>query len=600
MQLEERRKRMAQAGAAAPAESAPPPGSSIGAFNEGVLNELLASGQGASPITQSMTGEQRYRPVGTLIPLESEMGPANTVIQTPDGFMDFNPEQHVVFSEGGRMNVYRRNEEMEEGRLSRLARLLGINLAPARGAAFTAAPSRLQGGVEALEASGVTPTLPLASPGTGPARAAQITRAVPFAGSPIDRGMARARAEVEEAAGAVTDQYGRGRGAEMAGENLREAGREWLKAWRAEGAKKDKELADAFQAAGVDQVQLDNFAAALDSPFEEFDNPRLAEIFSNDWLEGWRKTLQESNGAVSLNDLRGIRRRLGRMLDQPMIVADQDRAQVQALYGAIAEDLNAAARQGGGDALVEQVAERNAYWADGFDRIERSMKNVLNEQVNAESIFERVISSAKGKGARANVRFLRALRNSVGDEAWNELASSVLVRMGTAPGAAQGADTAFSPATFLTNFNNMSTEARNLLFSGNEQAARNLRNLTDSVLPALRRAERFENVSQSGNIAVGAGIGGLGASSAVTGDISQILTALATVGGANVLSRALMSPSFTRALARASTAAGDISSRAFNSAAFWQNQLPRFRAAVNANPELQAALDVVEQKAEAE
>lgn len=592
---------------AAPTQSAPPsmmeepPGSSIGAFNEGLLNELFASAQGSSPMTRSLTGQANYLPLGTLITSETDFAPANTMYEVEPGkYETFDPSQHVVFSEGGRLNVYQRNPQMEEGRLLRLGRLLGIGgLTPNRAAlAVRPSASALEAGVEALEASGVTPNLPMASQGTGAARTAAITRSVPFAGEPIERGVRRARTETEQATADVVEQYGRGAGAEEAGESLRTAGAEWLKRWRTEGAKLDADLMKSFKDAGVDDVELNNFAKALDSPFEEFDNPALAKQFSDEWLEGWREIMKETNGRVSLNDLKGLRRRLGKMLEQPMIVSDQDRAQVQALYRSLASDLEAAARKGGGQELVDKVAERNKYWREGFDTIERSMKRVIDERINAEAIFERVMASSKGKGGRANMRFLRDVRNSVGPEAWDELASSVLVRMGTAPGAQQSAESMFNPLTFLTNYNNMSVDARKLLFSGREQAARNLKNLTDNVMPALQRVEEVANKSRSGEVVTGGGLGALAAMGIYTGDLMQILGAVGTAAGANVVSRALMNPRFTRWLARTSTAAKKLDAAGVDMQQFWTTQLPRLRTIVAANPELQPMLEGFEQRTE--
>ncbi len=578
--------------AAEPAQ--PSPVSPMGALNEGLMAEIMAARQGASPVTRTLAGQPNYPVVGELMMRESDIGPAGTMIQTGrDAFTQFNPESMVVFPEGGRMMVYERTPEMEEGALSRLGRLTGIGaLAPTTLGQTTqrlARPSAMQQSVEAMEQAGVTPTIPLTTQGETARRVAQATRSIPFGGSPIDRGLARTRDEIESAAANLVRQFGSAEQATEGGTVARVAGQEWLQNWRQAGQRIDQSLRRNF---GDADIPLTEFRQALNEPFEEFDNPALAELFPQEWMNRWRETVQASDGSVSYNDLLTLRQRIGKEISKPVIIADKDRGQLERLYGALSSDLENAA-----DAISPElglaVRERNAYWSAGYDRIKRSLREVLDEQGTPERVFETIMQISRERGKSANIQKLLDIRDTVGPEAWGDVASSVLVRMGRAPGGSQ-VDTAFSPQTFFTNYNNMSEAAKAALFSGNSAGRRNLDNLTRNVLPQLRRLERLENVSQTGQAVMGGGLGAGAVTGLALGQPMAVLGAAGTMAGANALSRALMNPRFTRALASAATASRNAS---WNGPRWWARNLPRFRALVETNPDLEPVVSAIEQTA---
>ena len=588
--------------AALMSEMSPPVGPSespLGAFNEGLVNEMLAASQGASPVTATLQGAENYPVVGELITGETDYGPANTMVNVGRGnVIPFDPDQHVVFSEGGRMRVFQRTPEMEEGRMSRLGRLFGLGslVTPMQGAKVAAqsGPSRFAQNVQAIEEAGLTPTVPLAAEGTAPARLAQATRAVPFGGGPVERGMARTRAETEEALGATVEAYGEAADAETTGEALRAATKGWLDRWRKTGVQNDKNLSRSLRKAGVDEVKLDRTAEVFEDPFKMFDNEDLAKQFEDAWFQRLSKALEEGDDTVSLNDLYQLRRSIGKMMEKPMVVADQDRGQLKAIYRALSKDLEEAARKAGGEDLVKQVRERNKYWADGFDRIEKSLTQALDERVNPERVFERVMGAAAGKGARANMRYLRDLRNSVDPETWGDVASSVLLRMGTGPARGQTATSAFNPGTFLTNYRNMSKPARDLLFGGNRQAQRGLDRIVNDILPKTERAKEFENVSRSGEVGTAAATGGAMLTGLLSGNLGLTLGPLALMGGSNATGRALMNPRFTRWLAKVSGDGQKVQALGEN---FWPQRLAQLRTIVASNPELQPALEAYERAA---
>lgn len=566
----------------------------IGAFNEGILNELLAAQQGTSPVTQTLTGEQTYQPVGELLTMETEMGPANTVIQRgPDEFVNLDPSRHAIFSQGGKIMAFERNPEMDEGQLLRAARILGIGtLAPARGSAAAARQpltSQMQQNVRAMEQAGVTPTVPLTTQGAAPRMLTQSVGGVPMAGGPITRGIERTEGEMLDALEDVMGQFGTARGSQEGGETVILGAEEWLERWRQVGTRADEALRARF---GDTPIELRKFETALSEPFVKWDNERLAEMFPKEWLENWRRTVQESGGSVSYNDLINLRQEIGSELSRPVILADKDRGQLERLYGAISNDLLRTAEDIS-PGLANHVRRRNNYWKTGYDRVRNALKTPLTPNVNPESVFERVMAISRERGRTANIQELRELRKTLGNDRWNDLSAAVMSRMmRTTPGR-QATQGPASVTTFLTNYNAMSDRAKSLLFSGREQAQRNLDNLVENVLPRLEQLNKYENVSRTGNVQ---GITALGAIWAL-GDLTSALT---TAAGANLTARALMNPRFTRWLSRVATAADNAvkSGKEFAAPGFWARFLPQLRVIVRQQPELQPALPAIEALAE--
>ena len=81
-----------------------------------------------------------------------------------------------------------------------------------------------------------------------------------------------------------------------------------------------------------------------------------------------------------------------------------------------------------------------------------------------ETVFNRLATFANSK-AGADLNRLRLAKRAMGPDAWNDVGSALIHRLGQAP------DGAFSAQRFVTAFGNMAPAARNELFSGQQHAA---------------------------------------------------------------------------------------------------------------------------------
>lgn len=113
------------------------------------------------------------------------------------------------------------------------------------------------------------------------------------------------------------------------------------------------------------------------------------------------------------------------------------------------------------------------------------------------------------------------------------VAGTIIRRLGrAAPGAQDAAGEAFSAATFLTNWNRMSPEARDVIArSGlDDGVAEGLTKLAQ-VIEAAKEAGTFRNTSNTGNVASSIALGG----GLVSAPLTTIATAISTWGAAQLL-----------------------------------------------------------------
>lgn len=207
-------------------------------------------------------------------------------------------------------------------------------------------------------------------------------------------------------------------------------------------------------------------------------------------------------GTIPFAALRSIRTALGRDLERPDISGynPASEAALRRAYGAISEDIRAAARIAGPDA-ERALATHDRYVR--FHRAERlgggdaplARLQRLEDAGSGEQAFNYAMGLAKDGGSR-----LAALRRSMPPEDWDVVAGTALSRLGRATPGNQGATALgqeagdFSVSTFLTNWNKLSTEAKTALFAGTRY-----RGLAPELDQLVRVATRLKDADKMAN-----------------------------------------------------------------------------------------------------
>lgn len=277
-------------------------------------------------------------------------------------------------------------------------------------------------------------------------------------------------------------------------------------------------------------------------------NPELKRIADN-----LAADLAASGGSgLPYEAVKGLRTRLGDEAFSFSLSPDKPTAQLRQLYGALTEDMTNVAKQAG-PAAERAVSRANRYYRTSQKRLE-----LLEDVVGRNGGPERVFNAAM-QGTREGATVLRSVMRSLPPEAQKDVTAAVIKRMGMANpgqqgavGAAGGAEEAFSAATFLTNWNRLSPEARASLF--NRYGADMSRDI-DRIARVAERVKEGSGVlrNPSGTAAQTAAFGYAGslAASLMTGN-TPLAAGLVTSGAfANGFARAMTNPRFVRWLARA-------------------------------------------------
>ena len=278
-----------------------------------------------------------------------------------------------------------------------------------------------------------------------------------------------------------------------------------------------------------------------------------------------------ANSHFSLDQLRAVRTEIGRQIaDYNPLQATLSGGQLRQLYGAISTDIEVGLRDLYNRALIASrlpagdprrvgadVVERAAgalrtfrtadrYFRQGRERIDRFM-GVLNAD-RPEAAVDRLMAAATQRGS-ANMRMVRAAFHALRPEERADLTALMLRRMGTPAGSAGGItrEVGFSPTSFMTAWNNMAPEARNMLFGGEHARA------IDSLYRVSRRLAEVEKLANHSRTASnGLTIMGLvsGAGSIITSLMTGNPLPLATSAGVGSLmmslSTVLSRPSYVR------------------------------------------------------
>lgn len=250
--------------------------------------------------------------------------------------------------------------------------------------------------------------------------------------------------------------------------------------------------------------------------------------------------------ALPYEALKQLRSQVGRLLSSSEIISEAPRAQMKQLYGALSEDMKSAATAQGPEAL--RVFQRaNHYYSAGLTRIEDVLERVVSK-TNVEDIFT---AATRGREGATTVR---TVMRSLAPAERDVVAATMLRRLGRAnPSAQDDLGEAFSPETFLTNWNRLAPDSRRALFSGSTY-----RGLHDDLSAIAKTASQIRDgssvlanpsgtASRSANLlATGAAMAG-----AYTGNMSAVGLLVAGAVSNNAAARLLTNPKTVRWLATA-------------------------------------------------
>lgn len=273
-------------------------------------------------------------------------------------------------------------------------------------------------------------------------------------------------------------------------------------------------------------------------------NPKIATLAENIRTD-LMAAQATGSGGLPYSAVKDIRSRIGEELSDFSLSTDKPTAQYKALYAALSQDLDQAAKQLGPEAARAAKRASN-YFKASADRLSQ-VERVVDKNGGPEKVFNAVMSGTQDGGTT-----LRAVMQSLPKEGQQALTGAVIKRMGLATPGQQGAEGAeFSAQTFLTNWNKVSPEAKRALFDRHGPKFTADMDRVARVAQNIKEGSRvFANPSGTANrIAAGTYLLSL-AGSIATGQLGTAATLAAGGAAANALARGLTNPRFVSWLAK--------------------------------------------------
>jgi len=271
--------------------------------------------------------------------------------------------------------------------------------------------------------------------------------------------------------------------------------------------------------------------------------PRIAQLRQN--LEA---DLQAGGGSLTYEALKRIRSDIGEAINgSSPLNPSSDLRELNALYGSLSEDMLAAAKQRG-PAAVAAAQRANKYTRDVANRMEL-VQRVLDKNGGPEKVFQAAMA-----GTNDGATKLRAVMYSLPKEEQQAVTAAVVKRMGLPSPGQAGLDDTFSASTFLTSWNKLSPESRQVLFGRYGKTFKASMDRIASVADNIKSGSKvYANPSGSADkgVAIGYWTGLLAALG--TGHITGAAGALAAGASANIAARVLTSPKAVNWLALATT-----------------------------------------------
>ena len=250
--------------------------------------------------------------------------------------------------------------------------------------------------------------------------------------------------------------------------------------------------------------------------------------------------------ALPFQAVKQFRSLVGNEIADSNMMSAIPRSKWNPVYGALSGDIRDTAAAVGPQA-TNAFNQANNYTRAGVNRLEKVAP--FADATTPEAAYLSLMSAAK-----ENTSTFQAVKKSLPESARGTIAGTAIERMGTAaPGQQDATGGAWSPSTFLTNYNKLSEGSRAELFSGFPDSAKVRANVESTAQAAamLRDSSKvWANPSGTASRAIAYGtIGGM-ATAAGTGNIPLVGAALGGLAGTNLAARGLTNKQMTEYFSR--------------------------------------------------
>lgn len=363
-------------------------------------------------------------------------------------------------------------------------------------------------------------------------RTAGALKEIPLIGDPLVRASREASEGLGQAAEQTAAQYGHGN-VLTGGENAKDALVDWITG----GSKKVLDRLYGRVDPLVNQTATRPLHETL-STVNDLQKRRTASGATDQGKAiGLVSDAVTRPGGLTYQGVKDLRTRIGSYLDGSILPEPGTSIpELKQIYGALTTDLRATVLDHGGPDALKAFDRANDIAKQVASRREALAKIVGTDAGAApERVIDRLAQMASTK-ASSDINKLTMARKAMGPDAWNEMASGIISRIG------RDAEGNFSPDRFLTAYGRLSDEGKKALFGSTGR--QDLVQALDDIATISSRAKQLASYGNpSGTGRTVTTVGALGAL------FAEPISTLTTAIGGNLVARAMARPATARPLA---------------------------------------------------
>jgi len=385
--------------------------------------------------------------------------------------------------------------------------------------------------IKVMEQAGLQPTM--ANIGGRSTQAIQNTLLdVPFAGDKIINNVNSTIAKSQELVEEIAKTPIRISTRTQAGELVQKGLKGFVNRFNEQGAKLYNDL-DRF-IKPEDNIKIDNLLKYFDDASNNL-TPELSKVLQNPKIKSIAgaviRDAGESN-ALPYKTMKAVRSNIGELLSDKTIQKDITQKELSRLYGALSQDMKQATINIGDDAY-RTFNRANNYWSSGSTRIGDYMDNLIKKTEPAK-VYNNIMSEAKNGVAQ-----LSAIKKSLKPEEFDTFRSFVIREMGKAKAGMQDATgDVFTINGFLTEFNKLPKDAKNVLFGGKFAPSGIRLNNLAKAFSQIKDIDKLQNFSGTGRTLI---TGATGA-----GLVLQPITTMTLLGSGYGSAKLMTNPNFVK------------------------------------------------------
>lgn len=379
------------------------------------------------------------------------------------------------------------------------------------------------------------------------------TRASPLSVGPVAAQAERSQGQLRDAARRTAQNQGEVLDTQQAGEAVREGAEAFIAGSRKRGERLYSRATQ--QAQGVTKIKpLQTVEAAQEALARLRENPAATDSD----IASLTNFIARIEGGATIQGLRDARTALSQNIYDGKLRAGSDQAMWKGVLSNVADDIDRGLRQAGREDAANTFRVADKLWSERIDTIDKVLQPILGRdgQKGGEQVLQAVESMARGQSG-GNVRLSRLL-GALGEEQAGNLRATIVDRLGRArPGNQDAQGEAFSAATFLTNWNNMTPQARTSIFPVAET-----RGALDDIAEIAAGTKRGQSMANTSN--TGVAVNSLNVIGGAAGAVTNLPLTLLGAGSVHLTGRLMANPTFAKLLARTSRMPPEAANRTFS------------------------------------